>query len=108
MTLQVEKFREHLEDFAAKHKNEIKKNPQFRKQFQEMCASIGVDPLASGKGKYKYLVLYLEVGRKACLKKIRLHTIVIKPFHCYHIEIIHEGILNFVTDNESDSTLQAL
>uniref|UniRef100_A0A0P4W6I7 Vacuolar-sorting protein SNF8 n=1 Tax=Scylla olivacea TaxID=85551 RepID=A0A0P4W6I7_SCYOL len=49
MTLQMEKFREHLEDFAAKHKNEIKKNPQFRKQFQEMCASIGVDPLASGK-----------------------------------------------------------
>lgn len=52
MTLQMEKFREHLEDFAAKHKNEIKKNPQFRKQFQEMCASIGVDPLASGKGKH--------------------------------------------------------
>lgn len=52
MTLQMEKFRENLEDFAAKHKNEIKKNPQFRKQFQEMCASIGVDPLASGKGEY--------------------------------------------------------
>lgn len=48
----MEKFRENLEDFAAKHKNEIKKNPQFRKQFQEMCASIGVDPLASGKGEY--------------------------------------------------------
>lgn len=53
MTLQMEKFREHLENFAAKHKNEIKKNPQFRKQFQEMCASIGVDPLASGKGEYR-------------------------------------------------------
>lgn len=54
MTLQMEKFREHLENFAAKHKNEIKKNPQFRKQFQEMCASIGVDPLASGKGEYMH------------------------------------------------------
>lgn len=61
MTLQMEKFRENLEDFAAKHKNEIKKNPQFRKQFQEMCASIGVDPLASGKGEYKpYLNLRLR------------------------------------------------
>ena len=52
MTKQMDQFRGKLEEFAAKYKNEIKKNPQFRKQFQEMCASIGVDPLASGKGKY--------------------------------------------------------
>lgn len=66
MTLQMEKFREHLEDFAAKHKNEIKKNPQFRKQFQEMCASIGVDPLASGKGFWCEMLgvgdFYYELG----------------------------------------------
>lgn len=60
MTLQMEKFRENLEEFAAKHKNEIKKNPQFRKQFQEMCASIGVDPLASGKGKYRMVIRVLH------------------------------------------------
>lgn len=68
MTLQMEKFREHLEDFAAKHKNEIKKNPQFRKQFQEMCASIGVDPLASGKGEFMHqmlLILLLFGGRES-------------------------------------------
>ncbi|XP_047493278.1 vacuolar-sorting protein SNF8-like isoform X2 [Penaeus chinensis] len=66
MTLQMEKFRENLEDFAAKHKNEIKKNPQFRKQFQEMCASIGVDPLASGKGFWCEMLgvgdFYYELG----------------------------------------------
>ncbi|MPC34166.1 Vacuolar-sorting protein SNF8 [Portunus trituberculatus] len=64
MTLQMEKFREHLEDFAAKHKNEIKKNPQFRKQFQEMCASIGVDPLASGKDETSRPLTYAsdEIG----------------------------------------------
>lgn len=66
MTLQMEKFREHLENFAAKHKNEIKKNPQFRKQFQEMCASIGVDPLASGKGFWCEMLgvgdFYYELG----------------------------------------------
>ncbi|KAF2348990.1 EAP30 [Trinorchestia longiramus] len=51
MVQQMEKFRTNLEDYAAKHKNEIRKNPQFRRQFQEMCASIGVDPLASGRGE---------------------------------------------------------
>lgn len=66
MTLQMEKFRENLEEFAAKHKNEIRKNPQFRKQFQEMCASIGVDPLASGKGFWCEMLgvgdFYYELG----------------------------------------------
>lgn len=66
MVQQMEKFRSNLEDYAAKHKNEIRKNPQFRRQFQEMCASIGVDPLASGKGFWSELLgvgdLYYELG----------------------------------------------
>lgn len=55
MTKQLDVFRVNLEEFATKHKNEIRKNAQFRKQFQEMCASIGVDPLASGKGFWSVL-----------------------------------------------------
>lgn len=55
MTKQMETFRVNLEEFATKHKNEIKKNAQFRRQFTEMCASIGVDPLASGKGFWSVL-----------------------------------------------------
>ncbi|XP_022906831.1 vacuolar-sorting protein SNF8 [Onthophagus taurus] len=55
MSKQLEAFRVNLEDFASKHKNEIRKNPEFRRQFQEMCASIGVDPLASGKGFWSVL-----------------------------------------------------
>ncbi|XP_014220379.1 vacuolar-sorting protein SNF8 [Trichogramma pretiosum] len=55
MTKQLEVFRINLEEFALKHKSEIKKNAQFRKQFTEMCASIGVDPLASGKGFWSVL-----------------------------------------------------
>lgn len=35
-----------LEMFAQRHRDEIKKNSQFRRHFQEMCASVGVDPLA--------------------------------------------------------------
>ncbi|XP_043472402.1 vacuolar-sorting protein SNF8 [Leptopilina heterotoma] len=55
MTKQMETFRINLEEFATKHKTEIKKNAQFRRQFTEMCASIGVDPLASGKGFWSVL-----------------------------------------------------
>lgn len=43
---QLETFKKHLEEFASKHKNEIRKNPEFRNHFQQMCARIGVDPLA--------------------------------------------------------------
>ncbi|CAH1970196.1 unnamed protein product [Acanthoscelides obtectus] len=55
MTKQLEVFRKKLEEFSSKHKHEIRKNPDFRKQFQEMCASIGVDPLSSGKGFWSVL-----------------------------------------------------
>lgn len=34
LTKLMETFRGNLEEFAANHKNEIKKNPQFRRQFQ--------------------------------------------------------------------------
>ncbi|CAO1408092.1 unnamed protein product [Diamesa hyperborea] len=55
MTKQMETLRENLENFATKHKNEIKKDSKFRRQFQDMCSSIGVDPLASGKGVWSVL-----------------------------------------------------
>uniref|UniRef100_A0A8D8SS52 Vacuolar-sorting protein SNF8 n=1 Tax=Cacopsylla melanoneura TaxID=428564 RepID=A0A8D8SS52_9HEMI len=48
-------FRDKLESFASEYKNDIKKNAQFRRHFQEMCASIGVDPLASRKGFWSML-----------------------------------------------------
>ncbi|KAK5968195.1 Vacuolar-sorting protein SNF8 [Trichostrongylus colubriformis] len=47
---QLEEFTMRLEQFAHRHRDEIRKNSQFRRHFQEMCASVGVDPLASGKG----------------------------------------------------------
>ena len=39
----------------TKHKSEIRKNPLFRRDFQIMCAQIGVDPLASQKGHHSLL-----------------------------------------------------
>jgi len=63
---QLEQFRTNLEIFATEHKQDIKKDPEFRKRFQEMCASIGVDPLASGKGFWSNMLdigdFYYELG----------------------------------------------
>ncbi|NWW42065.1 SNF8 protein, partial [Panurus biarmicus] len=66
MSKQLQTFRGHLEAFASKHKQEIRKSPEFRLQFQDMCATIGVDPLASGKGFWAEMLgvgdFYYELG----------------------------------------------
>ncbi|KAJ8534439.1 hypothetical protein K7X08_016167 [Anisodus acutangulus] len=66
MKEQLATFRSQLEDFARKHKNDIRKNPAFRAQFHEMCAKVGVDPLASNKGFWAELLgigdFYYELG----------------------------------------------
>uniref|UniRef100_A0A8C5IXC4 SNF8 subunit of ESCRT-II n=1 Tax=Junco hyemalis TaxID=40217 RepID=A0A8C5IXC4_JUNHY len=41
MSKQLETFRTHLQAFASKHKHEIRRSPEFRLQFQHMCAAIG-------------------------------------------------------------------
>ncbi|KIM27596.1 hypothetical protein M408DRAFT_330027 [Serendipita vermifera MAFF 305830] len=43
---QLSQFRAKLKEFAALHREEIRKNPEFRASFQQMCTNIGVDPLA--------------------------------------------------------------
>lgn len=47
---QLQTFRKHLEEFADKHRAQINKDPEFRKQFVRMAKTVGVDPLASSKG----------------------------------------------------------
>jgi hypothetical protein len=46
--------------------SDIRKNPIFRQQFHEMCAKVGVDPLASNKGVWAELLgigdFYYEIG----------------------------------------------
>jgi hypothetical protein len=49
MKEQLSKFKASLEEFARKHKDDIRKDPVFRAQFHQMCANIGVDPLVSSK-----------------------------------------------------------
>lgn len=66
MKEQLATFRAQLEEFARKHKTDIRKNPTFRSQFHEMCAKVGVDPLASNKGFWAELLqigdFYYELG----------------------------------------------
>ncbi|KAF6764893.1 EAP30/Vps36 family-domain-containing protein [Ephemerocybe angulata] len=43
---QLAQFRTALTHFASTHRDKIKSDPSFRHAFQQMCTSIGVDPLA--------------------------------------------------------------
>ncbi|KIM66375.1 hypothetical protein SCLCIDRAFT_110373 [Scleroderma citrinum Foug A] len=43
---QLTQFRTALKHFAENHRDSIRKDPTFRHAFQQMCSSIGVDPLA--------------------------------------------------------------
>lgn len=65
MSKQLDMFKTNLEEFASKHKQEIRKNPEFRVQFQDMCATIGVDPLAC-KG--------LSVGPDVLVRPLRARS----------------------------------
>jgi len=56
LTQQMDSFRTHLQVFANKHKKEIRKNPVFRRHFQEMCAALGVDPLQSSSNFWTKLL----------------------------------------------------
>ncbi|XP_017845938.1 vacuolar-sorting protein SNF8 [Drosophila busckii] len=111
MTKQMEVFRVKLEEFAMKHKDDIRKNAQFRKQFQEMCAAIGVDPLATGKGfwsvlgmgdfYYELSVQVVEVclaanhktGGLMELDELRRRLIAARGQSAVHQEITKEDIL---------------
>jgi ESCRT-II complex subunit VPS22 len=45
----VEKLELKLTEFAKLHRSEIQNDPVFRQRFLQMCAPLGVDPLASEK-----------------------------------------------------------
>lgn len=42
----MEMFKTNLQEFAQKHRKDIRKDATFRAHFQRMCTNIGVDPLA--------------------------------------------------------------
>lgn len=52
MREQMITFKTHLEQFASAHREDIRRDPDFRQRFHAMCANIGVDPLVSNKGTW--------------------------------------------------------
>lgn len=111
MTKQMEVFRAKLEEFAMKHKEDIRKNSQFRRQFQEMCAAIGVDPLTTTKSFWSVLGMndfYYELGVQVVevclamnnktggfmeLNELRKRLITARGQNAAHQEITNEDIL---------------
>ncbi|PQM40766.1 vacuolar protein sorting-associated protein 22 homolog 1-like [Prunus yedoensis var. nudiflora] len=76
MKEQLTTFRTQLEDFARKHKNDIRKNPAFRSQFHNMCTNVGVDTLASNKGFWAEL---LGIGDFYCISaRLAVNIVVAK------------------------------
>lgn len=69
LSQQMEVFRNKLQDFAIKHKKAIKKDPEFRRSFQKMCANIGVDPLYSSTNFWTKMLgvgsIYYELAIQA-------------------------------------------
>eukprot|EP00056_Hartaetosiga_gracilis_P015766 m.3073 g.3073 ORF g.3073 m.3073 type:complete len:241 (+) comp3197_c0_seq1:72-794(+) len=66
MVKQIGLFKTSLEGFAKKYRRDIKKNAEFRADFQVMCNKIGVDPLASNNSFWGKLLgvgnFYFKVG----------------------------------------------
>ena len=52
----IEKLEVKLTEFAKKHQHELQNAPVYRKRFLDMCAPIGVDPLASKKSFWNQML----------------------------------------------------
>ena len=107
---QLDTFRVHLEEFARRHKNDIRKDPNFRGHFQQMCARIGVDPLACetlglvlqpgscggcsemGVGRVAAFYTQITIQRKnsfACnYTKMTGGSCVVHPFFHTHVQLV--------------------
>lgn len=73
---QMRIFKEALENFAVNHKKQLKEDPEFRSNFNNMCLQLGVDPLQSNKGFWSSILgvgnFYHELSIKmidVCLKQ---------------------------------------
>jgi ESCRT-II complex subunit VPS22 len=90
--LQMEAFQRKLETFARQHKDKIRRDPEFRAEFNQMCLTLGVDPLQSKNGFWSK---HLGIGsfyHELSIKIIRV-CVGLKRKHGARIpigEVIHE------------------
>nr|QNO39396.1 vacuolar protein sorting 22 [Carpediemonas membranifera] len=63
---QMSTFKDNLEDFARKHREQINSVPEFRARFNQMCKTMGADPLASNKSFWAKILgigeFYTDLG----------------------------------------------
>ena len=94
-------FRNQLQQFAAKHRQRINSDPEFRKSFHQMCMTTGVDPLASSKGIFADVLgigqFYFELGVavvEICLKTRSKNGGIISVTEVlHHLETSHASTI---------------
>ena len=64
---QLQLFRSNLENFARKHKDNIRKDPQFRREFQIMCALVVLNSFSVNSRIKRYNVKPNEALSKKIL-----------------------------------------
>lgn len=55
MKTQLASFQSQLDAYAQKHRKDINSNPIFRRDFQRLCSTAGVDPLSSNRSVWSGL-----------------------------------------------------
>eukprot|EP00736_Rhodelphis_marinus_P003777 Rmarinus@m.6522 len=111
---QLAVFKENLEEFASKHKKDIGRNPQFRAQFNHLCAKIGVDPLASKKGFWSDLLgvgdFYYELAVQAVEVCLTMRPKTGGLIECSHLRAILERTrgprAQPITDDDMERAVQ--
>lgn len=95
LTGQMGEFKKNLEKFASKYKNDIRKNGEFRRHFQQMCAVAGVDPLRSSAN---FWVKLLGVGDFYYELSIQIVEVFLSTSSCnggvMSIEDLHNRVLS--------------
>lgn len=108
-------FRANLQEFASKHKKDIRKNAKFRRQFQEMCATVGVDPLQSSANFWTKLLgvgdFYYELAVQAvevCMSTSSRNGGIITIEELYRRVIISRNSGKLRQDDTNEITIDDL
>ena len=108
-------FRVNLQEFASKHKKDIRKDAKFRRQFQEMCATVGVDPLQSSANFWTKLLgvgdFYYELAVQAvevCMSTSSRNGGIITIEELYRRVIISRNSGKLRQDDTNEITIDDL
>ncbi|CAL9728760.1 vacuolar-sorting protein Snf8p [Monosporozyma unispora] len=86
LTEQLGIFQEKLVEFANRHNEEIKSNPEFRSKFLHMCNTIGIDPLNLYVGRDKHLFTVNDFIYELSIKIIQI---------CRNTKDLNGGLISF-------------